>query len=339
MAIPSNLGFTCLTGEGIHSVRRPIPRSMTWGEAELRGGETRPDLAPLALAAQGGAALCTLIGIEGSFSRGLGAQFAVGADGRRAGDMTGGCLDAALARECEAARAAGTRRIVRYGAGSPFIDIRLPCGGGLDVLVDPFPDPAVCAAALSRLESRRPVALVCPLDDGCAGLRLRPWQAGEGSRLIARARVFRRVYHPAPRLLIFGDSPEAAALARLADFHGMEGRRLRPAGGDGATGLFLGRPPDGVDVDPWTAIVLLFHDHEWEAPLLDWALRTPAFYIGAMGGRRTAARRREQLRRQGWSDAEVARVQGPIGLWGPARDAPTLALSVLADLVARLASA
>lgn len=307
----------------------------------LRDGRQRGlglDAAPLTLAAGGNAALCTLVGIEGAFSRDLGAQFAASDAGQRAGDMTGGCLDVALARECEAARASQKRGFVRYGVGSPYIDIRLPCGGGLDILVDPFPDPAVCKAALSQLRNRRPVALFCPLDDRPAGMQLRPWKVGERSGLIEKERMFRRVYHPLLRLLIFGDSPEADALAGLADFHGLACEQLRPASQHGTRGLFLGRPPEAMEVDPWTAIILLFHDHEWEIPLLDWALRTQAFYIGAMGGRRTIDRRLDRLREQGWGDADVARIHGPIGLWR-AKDAPTLALSVLADLSARMAAA
>jgi xanthine dehydrogenase accessory factor len=77
------------------------------------------------------AALCTIVTIEGSFSRRIGAQLAVGRDGTTAGDMADNCLDAELANQARIAFAEGTPRVLRYGEGSPFIDFRLPCGSGL----------------------------------------------------------------------------------------------------------------------------------------------------------------------------------------------------------------
>lgn len=289
------------------------------------------DAAPLRLAAEGGA-LCTLIGIDGPFSRALGAQFSVGADGSSAGDMTGGCLDRALADECAKARESGVRRLVRYGQGSPFIDIRLPCGGGLDILIDPRPVTQVCDAALDVLRSRRPATLAVPLPDVEEPMALVSWQSGDQSH--RETSFFHRVYHPALRLHVLGGGPEAASLARLAGQYGIECFCHAPAGEGGGGSLYLGQPPAGVPTDAWTAIVLLFHDHDWEIPLIDWALGTPAFYIGALGGQRTAAMRKAALLAKGWPEAEVGRVRGPIGAFGPARDADSLALSVLAELVA-----
>lgn len=293
------------------------------------------DAAPLRLAATGDAALCTLIRIDGPFSRALGAQFAADGAGERAGDMTGGCLDTTLATECASARASGERRVVRYGQGSPFIDIRLPCGGGLDILIDPFPSAGQCAAAVASLRDRQPISMALPLPGTSRAMELRPGQPGERSCLNEDEGVFSRVYYPVLRVIVFGDSPEATALVRLCTFFGLECRQLTPAGAERPDGLFLGQIPQDLQLDPWTAVVLMFHDHDWEVPIIDWALRTSQFYVGALGGERTAASRRELLRARGWDEAGLSRVEGPIGLFGPARDADTLALSVLTDLVAR----
>src|SRR4051794_10301068 len=89
-----------------------------------------------ACAANGGA-LCTVTAIDGSWSRRLGAQLAVLPDGSTRGSLADGCLERALAAE---AQAGGHRRVLRYGADSPFLDIRLPCGSGIEVMVDPAPD-------------------------------------------------------------------------------------------------------------------------------------------------------------------------------------------------------
>ena len=113
----------------------------------------------LRYAAEHAAALCTIVKIEGSFSRRLGAQLAVARDGTTAGDMADNCLDAELANQAQAAFAGGNPRVLRYGEGSPFIDFRLPCGSGLEILVDPSPDRAALAGCLAQLDAREPGAL------------------------------------------------------------------------------------------------------------------------------------------------------------------------------------
>src|SRR6478752_10112731 len=111
------------------------------------------DRAALRAACEPGVGLCTVVGIEGSFSRRLGAQLAVHPDGAITGSLADGCLEKQLA----SAVAAATGPVVkRFGAGSELIDFRLPCGGGLDVLIDPAPDAAACRAAAARLDRREP---------------------------------------------------------------------------------------------------------------------------------------------------------------------------------------
>lgn len=260
-------------------------------------------------AAHPGAALCTIVGIDGSFSRRLGAQLAIGPDGSLAGSLADGCLEHELIRQAETARADGGPRLLRYGAGSPVIDFRLPCGSGLDIVIDPAPDGRALAAAVAALNRRGEAVLPLPLlrDD-----------------LLAERR-----FVPAPKVIVLGAGPEAAALAALAAGHGLD---VAMAGPD--AGLYLGQAPTGLAADRWTAIVLLFHDHEWETALLDWALDTPAYYIGAQGGAAAREGRRAMLARIGRDAAAMARVRSPIGLIPHARDARTLALSVLADVVA-----
>lgn len=257
-------------------------------------------------------ALCTLVGIEGSFSRRLGAQIAIAADGRTVGSLSDGCLERQLAADAAATDAPVLRR---YGRGSPLVDFRLPCGGGLDILIDPQPDRAALAAAAGDLAARRTTALVLPL----------PPDAPD-SLLTARA------YMPPLRVVLFGEGPEFAAFARLATAMGVavEAHGRADSGGKG---LALGRVPAALAADPWTAILLLFHDHEWERALLGWAVTTPAFFIGAQGGGPARAARTAMLREQGAADDQVDRVRSPVGLIGRTRDPETLALSVLAEIV------
>lgn len=256
------------------------------------------------MAATPGAGLCTIVGIEGSFSRRLGAQLAVAPDGTVTGSLADGCLERQLAAEV---LAGGKRRVLRFGAGSPLIDFRLPCGSGLDVLVDPAPDLAACMAALAALDRRQAASVALPIGP-----------------------LAHRFLVPALRLVLFGEGPELEALALLGRTAGLQ---VETFGKDAGDGLSLGQAPQGVAADAWTAVILLFHDHEWEQAILQWALGTPAFFIGAQGGRPAREERTARLLGVGVSPEQVARVKSPIGVVQHSREPVALALSILASVV------
>lgn len=259
------------------------------------------DRAALRAACDPGVGLCTIVGIEGSFSRRLGAQLAVHPDGAITGSLADGCLEKQLASEVAAASAPVVKR---FGAGSELIDFRLPCGSGLDVLIDPAPDRAACQAAVDLLDAREAAALALP------------------TPLLPERR-----YVPALQLQLFGEGPELDALVALAGAAGVE------AQAHGKDALALGRRPAGLSADPWTAAVLLFHDHEWEQAILEWALATPAFYIGAQGGFEARRTRLDRLAANGAGPEQLARIRSPIGAIAHSREPGVLALSVLAEIV------
>ena len=124
-------------------------------------------------------ALVTLVGVDGNAPRAEGAQMAVSETGQWAGYISGGCLEQAIALEAVQAIKAGKPRLLRYGKGSPYFDIQLPCGSGLDVLVEPFENrkphsgharAGWSAASLSRsgsiLRAVRPASKPLPLTAG-----------------------------------------------------------------------------------------------------------------------------------------------------------------------------
>jgi xanthine dehydrogenase accessory factor len=259
------------------------------------------DRAALRAACGPGVGLCTVVGIEGSFSRRVGAQLAVRPDGSIVGSLADGCLEKQLASEIAAAREPVVKR---FGAGSELIDFRLPCGSGLDVLIDPEPDRAACLAAVATLDARAEVVLPLPA-----------------------AQLPERRYIPALRLQLFGEGPELAALLTLAEAAGIE------TAAHDKDALSLGRRPEGLTADAWTAVVLLFHDHEWEQAILEWALETPAFLIGAQGGMEARRQRIERLTAGGISESALSRVHSPIGAIPRSREPGVLALSVLAEIV------
>lgn len=261
------------------------------------------DRAALRAACENGVGLCTIVGIEGSFSRRLGAQLAVHPDGRVTGSLSDGCLEKELASRI---LAANSRQIMRFGAGSSLVDFRLPCGGGLDILIDPAPNRDACRSVLSALDRRERASLTLP--DGP---------------------LKKRHYLPALRLVLFGEGPELAALSAMAQAMGVQFEAVSKD----ASGMALGRAPIGQSADAFTAVILLFHDHEWEQAILEWALETPAFFIGAQGGFQAREERVARLEDAGISSEQIARIKSPIGLIARAKEPATLALSVLAQVV------
>ncbi|MEL6830615.1 MAG: XdhC family protein, partial [Pseudomonadota bacterium] len=104
-------------------------------------------------------ALIILTEIEGGAVRALGAIMAVSEDGSLAGYMSGGCIDADLVLQAQSTMESGLAKRVRYGAGSPYVDLPLPCGGALVLTILPNPDTNILSDALSALEHRERAAL------------------------------------------------------------------------------------------------------------------------------------------------------------------------------------
>ena len=279
--------------------------------------------------------LVTLTGIDGSAPRAIGAQMAVASDGRYAGSFSGGCIEAAVVAEAIATLADGRARLVRFGAGSPYLDIRMPCGGGVDLLFNPHPAPGAIADALSR-HDRRAMAALRLSSDGVAS------DAADGYGTGWRDGAFRLDLVPPLRILAMGQGEELTALARLGRAYGAEVAVLSPdprslaelaADDFDVTRLETrtGLPPTATD--RWTAILSVFHDRDWEEVLLPQALGLDSFYVGAIGSRRTQEVRLQGLREAGVDERLCQKLRTSVGLIPATRDPATLALSALAQIV------
>lgn len=279
----------------------------------------------------GETALIVVTATEGGAVRMPGALMAVSATDERCGYISGGCIDADVANHARQALRSGRVTRLRYGNGSPFIDMPLPCGGAIEVCVIPDPDISVLRACHERLVSRQAVTLNLS-ETGDLWL---------GPAMISSASSFS--YTPKLRLRVAGRGADSLALARLAVASGIhielqlrDGVEIQDAerlGVDKVTTLITPSTLSELDDDPWTAFLLAFHDTDWEERLLDQALKGSAFYIGAVGSKTTHARRCERLRSIGISEKEIRRIHGPVGLVPSMRDASMLAVSVLAEIV------
>jgi xanthine dehydrogenase accessory factor len=281
--------------------------------------------------------LVTLTGIEKGSSRGIGSQMAVAEDGRYAGSFSGGCIEAAVVAEALATLGEKQARFVRFGIDSRYIDIRLPCGGGVDLLFNPRPDRAAIESVVARLDAREPAVLRIS-ESGVAPVVADP--EGKGSGWYADA--FEVHYLPALRIVAIGQGEDLGALARLADRFGADVTAITPdqlvldlvsVEGIETIELVSRTSLPTIRSDPWTAIVFLFHDHDWEEALLPAALRLPAFYFGAVGSRRTQQTRLAMLEASGVPQELRRALRGPVGLIPATRDPATLALSILAEIV------
>ncbi len=167
----------------------------------------------------------------------------------------------------------------------------------------------------------------------------------EQSRTLAygETEVFIETVAPPPHLVVFGAVHVAqplSAMARLLGFR-VTVSDARPAFTTpdrfpDAHRVLVGWPDaqkEEIDIDRRTYVVLLSHDARFEDPVLPWVLASPAKYIGAMGSRRTTAKRAEKLRAMGYSDEQIERVHGPIGLDIGAEQPAETAVSILAEMI------
>lgn len=288
------------------------------------------------LANEGPAVLAMIIGVEGPSYRPVGAAMCIFAGGARAGTLSSGCVESDIALHALEVLEQGRPKVIRYGRGSPFIDIQLPCGGGLDILLLPNPDRGVLEQVVRDRRERR--VCVLEIDTEAGAMQVVP--SGETGRAGA---VFRVRYVPDIRFLVFGKGPEASTFATLVQSAGYPNLLLSPDSetreeaerlGCETCPLVMQDMPRDLAVDPWTAVILFFHDHDWEPPILRTALETEAFYIGSQGSQRARDARMLELEAMGVSDEARARLHGPVGLIPSARDAGTLAVSVLAEILA-----
>lgn len=287
-------------------------------------------------------ALVTLVGIEGAAPRPLGAQMVVAEDGRYCGYLSGGCLEKAVALEACDVIAAGQNRLVRFGRGSRYIDVRLPCGSGLDLYFDCSLGGELLQLIADYEAARRRFMLTTRLTSGTSTVHL--WQGGVDAPVSGRdGDAFSRVFFPRPRLLLLGSGPAVAALAMLATSTGLETEIWSP---DETTrtelrnaGLRCGVEPKLSDaaidrVDASTAVVLVFHEHDIEPAILARLLRRDAFYVGVLGNRAVHRQRLEALAELGFAAEELARIRAPVGSIAGAKSKATLAIGILAELMA-----
>ena len=315
--------------------------------------ENAPERAYAWAQAGRGAALATVVETWGSAPRRVGAQLAIAADGEMQGSVSGGCVEGAVVVEALEAIEDGAPRLLEYGVsdGDAFA-VGLACGGKIRVLVEPVGAKAMPFDVLGDLvrarAARQPVAYQVPLSGGVGRLvtggyadRFRMDRSGveeDGDTFVA-------IHNPPLRLVIVGAVHIAQALVPMAQVAGFDAVVIDPREAFGSQARFpdaqvINDWPDAamdtVGVDTRSAIVLLTHDPKLDDPALHIALRSDAFYIGALGSKRTHASRVARLEEAGFTAADIARINGPVGLDIGAASPPEIAVSILSQMIQAL---
>ena len=285
--------------------------------------------------------LVTVVRTWGSSPRPQGALLGLCDDGRVVGSVSGGCIEDDL---IERVRTHGMARslpeIVTYGISADEAHrFGLPCGGTIELAIEPLGPQSRIEQLLQRLGQHELIARQLCLRDGSVILQT----AAAGATLQRTADSLITVHGPRWRLLIIGAGQLSRFVAQIAlgmDYHvTICDPRQEYRDGWHIPGVHLSQdmPDDQVIAmrpDHRTAVVALTHDPKLDDLALMEALRSDAFYVGAIGSRSNNARRRERLAQFDLNAAQLQRLHGPIGLYIGSKTPSEIAISILAEMTA-----
>ncbi len=309
-------------------------------------------------------ALATVIQTWGSSPRQAGSKMAFTADGRLTGSVSGGCVEGAVIAAGQETVAAGVPQLLHFGVSDETAwGVGLACGGVIEVFVQRL-DTAVYTVWRELTQknlSGTAVTLIAGSDEWTTGVldgngRLLAGHLPEAAvHLTAAAprRVktedgcewFIEPIRPAPTLIIVGGVHIAIALTSLAQTLGFRTILIDPRRAFGSEARFphvdqlIQQWPEKafaqLELTGGTAVALLTHDPKIDDPALKILLNSPVYYIGALGSRKTQAKRRARLLEMGFGETAVARIHGPIGLDIGAKTPAEIALAVLGEIVSQ----
>jgi xanthine dehydrogenase accessory factor len=285
--------------------------------------------------------LVTVVKTWGSSPRPQGAMLAVRDDGLVVGSVSGGCIEDDLIDRVRRAGIEQTRpEAVKYGISAEEAHrFGLPCGGTIELVLEPLTQASGIEELCNDVEGGRLVARTLDLETGIATLAAAQATDGlefDGKRLMT-------IHGPRYRMLVIGAGQLSRYLASIAvglDYQVTicDPREEYTDEWDvPGTTVVRTMPDDTVldmRLDERSAVIALTHDPKLDDLALMEALKTPAFYVGALGSRRNNAARRERLKEFDLTDAELARLHGPVGIYIGSRTPPEIAISILAEVTA-----
>ena len=310
-------------------------------------------------------ALATVVQTWGSAPQPVGSQLVIDADGNFLGSVSGGCVEAEVITQAADVIATGKPKAIDFGVEDNMAwAVGLACGGAIRIFVEsvegnghPVPG-GLLPRLVSDIEARRKVALVTHLATGEHSLAHTPGDLGQElapalddafrrDKSVAvsgnSGEIFINVFNPTIRLIIVGAVHVAQPLVPMARALGYDVAIVDPRSAFATEERFgdariLREWPDEalprIGIDGRTALIVLTHDPKIDDPALICALSSDAFYVGALGSRKTHAKRVERLLAAGVAAADIERIHAPIGLNIGAEGTAEIAVSIIAEITA-----
>lgn len=309
-------------------------------------------------------ALATVISTWGSSPRPVGSQLGINDQGAFVGSVSGGCVEGAVVDCAKRIISGDDPTVMQFSVSDDqALDVGLTCGGSLQVLVAPIPDDTLLMQLCDHVSNRVPVCLITHMKSGQASIITQDAVTGDVaitdqtreaaiSMLAAgdcavvsqpgTGDLFIHCFSPPPRLLIIGAAHIAQVLAPMAQMAGFDVSVIDPRTAFATPERFPSInlstlwPDEFIEqapLDVSTAVVTLAHDAKIDDPALEAALRSDAFYLGALGSRKTHGKRTARLLDRGFSDQDVARIHAPVGLDLGGRKSSEIAVSIVAQIV------
>ena len=291
------------------------------------------------------ATLGTVTHTWGSAPRPVGAMMVIRDDGQVIGSVSGGCVEDDLIDKVKANSLAATQPFVTtYGVTQEQATrFGLPCGGTLQLVMEPVMPHSKLEDLLKTIERHELVARFLDMETGA--VRLEP---GKWSDLLEfDSKILKTVHGPTWRLLVIGAGQLSRYLAQMAqalDYHvTVCDPREEYAAEWNVDGNLRGVPinrgyPDDVvvemNLDAHSAVVAVTHDPKLDDAALLEALKSPCFYVGALGSKKNNDNRRKRLADFDLAAAEIARLRGPVGLKIGSKTPPEIAVAILAEMTA-----
>jgi xanthine dehydrogenase accessory factor len=302
--------------------------------------------------------VATVVATRKSSPRPVGSKLVITEDGKLEGSVSGGCVESDVFVAAQDVMDTGVPRLLTYGITDDMaLTVGLPCGGEIDVFVEPLRDRGVLESGdrvvrFTVIAGEPLGAKLLVREDGSTegdgppelgALATEALRRGRSHTIVLEGRtVFADVSGPPPRLFVYGAVDTAESLCAAAKLLGwstvVADARARFATREripSADELLVAWPEDALaqlPPDTATAIFVLTHDDKFDLPMLQAAVKSDAFYIGALGSRRNQERRRELLREAGLKELE--RISGPSGLDIGADTPAETAISMLAEALA-----
>jgi xanthine dehydrogenase accessory factor len=289
----------------------------------------------------------TIVRTWGSAPRPVGALVVIRDDGQVVGSVSGGCVEDDLIDKVKSGEATartsdgrGLPKLITYGVtNEEATRWGLPCGGTLELVMEPVTEKSAFGELLETISKQQLVRRRLEMDSGRVTMQPGSWQ----DLLEFDGKVLTTVHGPRWRLVLIGAGQLTRYLAEMAhmlDYHVLviDPREEYAGGWDLASvPLDRGMPDDVIaqaNLDGHSAVVALTHDPKIDDLALMEALKSPAFYVGAIGSKKNNDARRQRLKEFDLSEGEIARLRGPVGLYIGSKTPPEIAVAILAEMTA-----